>query len=380
MKLKDVESDVKYLKELSKLNVVRTCAEMYAFGITQSDFYWIDPDGPLTGEEPIRVYCLFYIDGAAYTLLSHDSETKIEVAHCEDPGCYSRKIIYDAPAKQIQALIDLSESCEQSIRSEYNFMKFIYEYVYFVYLSIRYDCFLSALTTENVNYGFWLDKNGNEQIYWDGANSGSHVCACHFSNEGCIKEDILGNTCNCDSQVPEEIYDKGVVTDINVLPITELRFGGLSYDAQIGYHTLGKLACKGTQKYSNISSCAVLKKQGHFTNGYYNIKGNNGFSKLVFCNMSHPGYENEGMEEFISADGKHCILAGGKQYFSECPEGYTKQYGTLRDLQSFTDDCRYDGDYYNWMKSVKLGGLSLYSHSCDNGGRFSTLEIILCCK
>ena len=35
------------MKELSKLKVVRTCEEMKEYGINQSNYYVIDPDGPL---------------------------------------------------------------------------------------------------------------------------------------------------------------------------------------------------------------------------------------------------------------------------------------------------------------------------------------------
>ena len=142
-RMKDISEDVEKLKELSKLQVIRTCEEMYNFGIRQSNHYFIDPDGPLIGQEPIQVYCRFTNEGA-YTEISHDSEIKIEVDHCHDPGCYSRKINYDAPIQQIQALIELSKYCEQNI---------------------RYDCLLSPLTEEGVNLAHWLDRTGDYQIY-----------------------------------------------------------------------------------------------------------------------------------------------------------------------------------------------------------------------
>ena len=59
---KDVDDELEYLKELSKLNTVRTCEEMHQYGINMSDHYYIDPDGPLTGKEPIKVFCNFTED------------------------------------------------------------------------------------------------------------------------------------------------------------------------------------------------------------------------------------------------------------------------------------------------------------------------------
>ena len=82
---KDINAEVAYLKELSKLNVVRTCEEMKEYGINQSNYYLIDPDGPLLGKEPIRVYCEF-TEEVVTTKISHDSEERIEVEHCHDAG------------------------------------------------------------------------------------------------------------------------------------------------------------------------------------------------------------------------------------------------------------------------------------------------------
>ena len=53
--LEDVNEEVEHLKELSKLFSFRTCDEMHDYGVNKSDYYFVDPDGPLNGEEPIRV-------------------------------------------------------------------------------------------------------------------------------------------------------------------------------------------------------------------------------------------------------------------------------------------------------------------------------------
>ena len=280
---KDINDELQYLKELSKLNVVRTCEEMHQYGVNKSDHYLIDPDGPLTGKEPIRVFCNFTED-LVTTMVSHDSEQKIEVSHCADPGCYSRKINYDAPLEQIEALIDLSELCTQQI---------------------RYDCFLSALQEGGINFGFWQDKSGESQYYWTGSHYGQHTCSCHFSEEGCFEEDILNNVCNCDANKPAELFDDGIIANSSALPIIGLNFGGLALDAQSAYHTLGKLNCAGKKTVdSKATSCSSLKLDGNFQNGYYNIKNNGQHSKLVFCDMDHPGY-TEVPEEFIESSENH---------------------------------------------------------------------------
>ena len=209
---------------------------------------------------------------------------KTEVEHCIDPGCYSRKINYDAPLEQIQSLIDLSEGC---------------------YQQIRYDCFLSVLQDGGINFGFWLDKYGESQYYWTGSHHGEHTCSCHYSEEGCVEEDTLHNVCNCDANKPAELFDEGILTNSSALPVIELKFGGLSYDAQSAFHTLGKLSCSGKKTVEpKASSCSSLKIQGNFQTGYYNIKEVEQHSKLVFCDMDHPGY-TEVPEQFIESSEEH---------------------------------------------------------------------------
>ena len=85
---------------------------------------------------------------------------------------------------------------------------------------IKYECFLSALQEQGVDFGFWLDRYGDNQIYWTGANYGKHVCSCHYSENGCFDADNLGNTCNCDSIKPAELSDIGSITNSTALPIT----------------------------------------------------------------------------------------------------------------------------------------------------------------
>ena len=226
--MEDENDEIERLKEKMEDEVesgisFRTCDEMYDSGYNESDYYLIDPDGFGNGEAAIRVYCDF-TDDYGVTNIPHDSEEMIEVTHCKDPGCYSRPIIYDSPMEQIKNLIELSESCKQLI---------------------RYDCYLSPLETDGVTFGWWVDQNGEDQIYWTGSYYGNHVCDCHYSMEGCISDDILNNTCNCDSKSPVGLFDEGSITNSSALPIMELKFGGMNYESQLGFHTLGRLSCRG---------------------------------------------------------------------------------------------------------------------------------------
>ena len=103
---------------------------------------------------------------------------------------------------QIVSLIELAAYCEQEI---------------------RYDCTLAPLTAEDVNYAFWEDRQGETNIYYtgqfnlkihykyelSGSNYGYHVCDCHYEAEGCIEEETMHNTCNCDAKLPIPSTDTG---------------------------------------------------------------------------------------------------------------------------------------------------------------------------
>jgi hypothetical protein len=135
-----VEERLDYLEEISKVKVLRSCDELAAHGVSKSDFYEIDPDGELIGSPPITVYCNF---NTGATEVIHDSESMLKVEHCGEVGCYKHDVQYLAPMNQIQALIQLSDSCSQSF---------------------DFGCYLAPLTFDDINLGTWLDKNGNTLI------------------------------------------------------------------------------------------------------------------------------------------------------------------------------------------------------------------------
>ena len=76
-----------HLEELAKMNVMRSCHEMAEYGVTKDDFYFVDPDGPLVGSEPIRVFCDFSSSERAVTSVLHNSEDRMEVdKRCDEAG------------------------------------------------------------------------------------------------------------------------------------------------------------------------------------------------------------------------------------------------------------------------------------------------------
>ena len=52
------------------------------------------------------------------------------------------------------------------------------------------------------------------------------------------------------------------------------------------------------------ASCSMLKQQGYFKSGFYNVKQDGEFSKLVYCDMTSLGYDNVN-EEYIESSESH---------------------------------------------------------------------------
>ena len=94
----DLEARVAKLEELIKIGTLRSCAEYSQYGLKNDDYYLIDPDGPLLGQPPFRVFCnftagllrtisiLIFFSFLGSTEILHDMENITEVDHCHDPG------------------------------------------------------------------------------------------------------------------------------------------------------------------------------------------------------------------------------------------------------------------------------------------------------
>lgn len=131
------EERIQHLEEISKTQVLRTCDELAKSGVTKSGEYFVDPDGAMIGHGPISVFCDF---SSGTTEVHHDKEFLIKIDHCDQPGCAEYEIRYAAHLEQVQAIIDLSEMCTQSL---------------------DFGCFLAPLqTVENNNLAWWTDKRG----------------------------------------------------------------------------------------------------------------------------------------------------------------------------------------------------------------------------
>lgn len=276
-KLEDeLEERVTKLEELGKVATLRSCSEYTDFGLRTDGFYMIDPDGPLVGHPPFQVFCNF-TTGATEVL--HDAGNLTPVEHCHDPGCYEKEVTYidgattdEVPLSQIVSLIQLSEYCDQGF---------------------YYQCTLAPLQDEDIDFAFWTDRHGEQNIYFTGSNKGFHSCDCQFTEEGCFEHESRDNTCNCDANLPTPLSDTGIITNTSALPVTKLAFGGLTYEIQEGAYKLGNMRCFGKAEVETGSSCSALKLEGNTLSGYYDIKRpGDPYTSLVYCDMAQDGYED----------------------------------------------------------------------------------------
>ncbi|CAG0902027.1 unnamed protein product [Darwinula stevensoni] len=261
LQLNTTEGRLQYLEAISLQITPRTCQTLADLGVTRTGEYFVDPDGVRIGDAPIKVLCDMETDPVS-TIVLHDSMENTAIDRCPHPGCYNRSLRYDSSMKQMVALIQQSQSCEQHI---------------------TYDCFSSALTTGVIHYAWWVDRHGEPQYYWDGSKAGQHKCNCGLSGN-CTDTNF---PCNCDANTPHWESDKGAITNATALPITELRFGGLQLEGQKANYTLGGLTCKGKipSPENPAQSCSTLRQAGNGHPGYYMIDSKKIRLDIVMCRM-----------------------------------------------------------------------------------------------
>ncbi|CAG0886204.1 unnamed protein product [Darwinula stevensoni] len=266
------EKRIQYLEAIAQQIAPRTCQDLAEMGVNRTGTYLVDPDGALEGDPPIKVLCHMGTDPVTTVVLHDSMKADTEIDRCVDPGCYRRKIAYQASMKQMVALIDRSKSCDQRV---------------------KYDCFSAALRTGNIQHSWWVDRHGQPQHYWDGSNPARHVCKCGLT-DSCIDSSL---PCNCDAGMPRWESDSGAVADETALPVTELRFGGFEFEGQRANFTLGGLACRGeatgkdlprnsaSQRENPAESCASLRRAGNNHSGYHLIERKEGRLDIVSCRM-----------------------------------------------------------------------------------------------
>ncbi|XP_046646370.1 uncharacterized protein LOC124336629 isoform X2 [Daphnia pulicaria] len=232
--------------------IFRTCQELLSSNpLLESGMYWIDPDGQGVGDDAIHVFCDMK---SGKTLIGHDSESKIDVEKCAEPGCYSRKINYYATDRQIESLIGLSIECEQMI---------------------SIDCNNAPLKVGGVDYSWFNSKNNNEKLTFHSSWNES-VCSSGEKTNG--------------------------VHSAPKIPVARLNFGGTLKG--FIYHTLGKIQCGGKSKSEGMPrSCEDLWRTGHTLNGIFAVKGSKSIESL-YCDFNRRPNENGFQKRIGYADVK----------------------------------------------------------------------------
>ena len=215
------------------LDGTKNCQDLANLGITESGTYQLDPDGLDEGEEPILVKCDFS-DNSTEIVHDHDHEIAMEVC-TEAPDCNTYRFDYQVPESQMRALIESSETCQQSI---------------------RFDCFLTPLTRYGkYDLGAWKSFNSSvRNTFFHGNRNGTeHFCQCGI-DKTCIEPNV---PCNCDAKLPTWQADEGIITDKEQLPIVEFAYGPIKYDLEKAKLSIGHLKCSGT-----TTSCASDASKG----------------------------------------------------------------------------------------------------------------------
>ena len=258
-----MEERIEKLEELSKSKTLRSCYEYSMTGIKHSGYFHIDPDGDKIGHEPFEVYCDFE-DGS--TQIPHDHELATEITPCPESMCFQLNLNYSVSMEQIVALKDISESCSQDI---------------------QFNCFLAPLTINDDPIGVWLNKDGQEETYFVGANHGKHICTCGLSQN--CSESEHDHICNCDAQLPVDQFDYGTITNSTALPVTGFKYGNMEFSSQHASIEISRMKCKGTRKIEPehlMDSCSNLKAAGAMSGNYVLNDGT-----VSFCDMTRQIYD-----------------------------------------------------------------------------------------
>ena len=267
----NVEERLENLEEIARVKLLRSCHELEQHGVSKNGKlaswhktenlawtrlyilkimiigkYLIDPDGLGIGDPPIEVRCIFGEGDGAITEIDHQDGKIIAADHCSGKQCFSKNITYSVSKIQMLALTSISTTCTQAL---------------------SYGCYLAPLSLHEENLGGWLDVNGNyiyttllqisvhhlkkssqfsgnEQNFFHGNHPGEHRCQC-YDTKSCLNNLVIKNKCNCDALLPTWTQDNGIISAKDLLPISSVKYGPLTFDLKRANFTLGPLRCSG---------------------------------------------------------------------------------------------------------------------------------------
>ena len=198
------QSQIEALKNHQKLTFVQDCQHLRFYGFETNGFYSIDPDGPYDPQNhqdhpSLEVFC--------------DFEQNITKVFHNQSGIPSNHyaLDYGSDINQVKKMVENSRgSC---------------------YQDIIYDCYEAPLSTNGINYGWWLDNHGKRQYFLDGAYQNTTMIGCALN-------------CNCDTMQSSWSQDSGRIRAYWLLPITGFGFQPYRSSSEMRV-TISELICTG---------------------------------------------------------------------------------------------------------------------------------------
>ncbi|KAL9823522.1 contactin-associated protein 1 [Geothlypis trichas] len=219
-----------YKGETCHKSLYKETCDAYRVSGKTSGNYTIDPDGsgPL---KPFTVYCDIRED-RAWTIIRHNRHYATRVTGSSVDQPYLGAVEYwNASWAEVSALANASEYCEQRI---------------------ELHCYNSRLlnTPSGLPFSFWMGRNDERHYYWGGSQPGIQRCACGLE-KNCADPQYF---CNCDADHAIWRTDKGLLTFVDHLPVTQVVVGDTNRTGSEAQFVLGPLRCYGDRNTWNTVS------------------------------------------------------------------------------------------------------------------------------
>ncbi|XP_056452133.1 contactin-associated protein-like 4 [Gadus chalcogrammus] len=255
--------------------VYEASCEAYKHRGNSSGLYHVDLDG----SGPIRaqlVYCNM-TEEQTWLVIQHNNTERTRVAGSSGRSHHSAYFDYSAEEKQLMAIINQSEHCEQEL---------------------SYHCRKSRLLNTPVGspFSWWVGGPGagGVQSYWGGAVPGSRQCSCGLE-ESCVDPMFY---CNCDADRGEWASDSGLLTHKKSLPVRSLVLGDLHRAGSEAAYRVGPLRCHGDKNFWNAAFFDKETSYLHFPTFRAELSADISF---LFKTTASSGVflENLGIKDFI---------------------------------------------------------------------------------
>ncbi|KAM9657565.1 contactin-associated protein 1 isoform 8-T8 [Morphnus guianensis] len=219
-----------YKGETCHKSLYKESCDAYRVSGKTSGNYTIDPDGsgPL---KPFTVYCDIRED-RAWTIIRHNRHYATRVTGSSVDQPYLGAVEYwNASWAEVSALANASEYCEQRI---------------------ELHCYSSRLlnTPSGLPFSFWMGRHDERHYYWGGSRPGIQRCACGL-DKNCADPKYF---CNCDADHALWRTDKGLLTFVDHLPVTQVVVGDTNRSGSEAQFLLGPLRCYGDRNTWNTVS------------------------------------------------------------------------------------------------------------------------------